>query len=186
VEAAVIAYKFLSRGAIGPFSGFAWPTPAGGAPGPWVDARPAEGIHACGRSDLPYWIDEELWVAELSGDARDGPHQLVASRGRLLGRVEAWPDVARAFAGDCAARLRARVDAVLAASGVPAAAAALLRGYVADGEAAARAGNAAVAAYVAARASAVVAGSAAGFVAERRRQAAWLDRQLGHAGSARA
>jgi hypothetical protein len=182
----VIAYKFLSSGAVGPFSGFRWPTPAGGAPGAWVEADPAEGVHACRRSDLPYWLDEELWVAELSGDVRTADHQLVAERGRLLGRVESWRDVARAFGLDCSARLRARVDAVLAAGAVAPATRALLRGYAEDAEAAARGGNVAVAAYVAARASALLAGSAAGSVAERRRQAAWLDERLGHAVAPRA
>jgi hypothetical protein len=182
----MIAYKFLSRGAVGPFSGFPWPTPAGGAPGSWVEADPAEAIHACGRSDLPYWIDEELWVAELSGDVRTAEHQLVAPRGRLLGRVESWDRIARAFGLDCSTRLRARVDAVLAAGAVAPDTRALLGGYAEDAEAAARGGNVAVAAYVAARASALLAGSAAGFVAERRRQAAWLDQRLGNAAAPRA
>jgi hypothetical protein len=112
-------------------------------------------------------------------------HQLVAERGRLLGRVEACRDVVRAFAADCSARLRARVEAVLAAGGVPAATAAQLRGYVDDAQAAAGGGNAAVVAYVAARASAALAGGPAGFVAERRRQAAWLDQRLGLASAPR-
>jgi hypothetical protein len=180
----VIAYKFLSRGAVGPFSGFRWPTPAGDTPGAWVDAAaeaPARWVHACRSSDLPYWIDEELWVAELAGEVRATEHQLAAPRGRLLRPVEAWRDLARAFADDCASTLRARVDAALAGAGVTAETAEQLRGYAADAEACARGGNGAVAGFVAARASAVLAGDQAGFTAERRRQAAWLERRLGGA-----
>ena len=180
----MIAYKFLSRGAVGPFSGFRWPTPAGGVPGAWVEAAgeiPARGVHACRPEDLPYWIDEELWVAELAGDMHATPHQLVASRGRLLEPIEAWRDLARAFGDDCAATLRARVDDALAGAGVAAETAEQLRGYAADAEACAQGGNAAVAAFVAARAWALLAGGQAGFAAERRRQAAWLEQRLGDA-----
>jgi hypothetical protein len=176
----VIAYKFLARGAVGPFSGFPWPTPSAGAPGAWVDAVGeglAHGVHACRTSDLPFWLEEELWIAELDGEVRATEHQLVASRGRLLEPVVAWRDVARDFGEDCAATLRARVDA--------AAGAALpdvvqrLREYAADAEACARGGNPAAAAYIAARGSAVLEGGPAGSAAERRRQAAWLERRLG-------
>jgi hypothetical protein len=178
----VIAYKFLARGAVGPFSGFPWPTAAGGLPGAWVEAAgdvPAHGVHACRASDLPYWIDEELWLAELEGEVRATDHQLVAPRARLLQRVEAWRDVARELGDECATSLRARVDAALAAASVDSGVAELLRGYVADAEGCAAAGNAAGAAFVAARASAALAGDPGGFAAERRRQAAWLERRLG-------
>jgi hypothetical protein len=184
----VIAYKFLSPGAVGPFSGFRWPTPAGGTPGAWVSAAragSAYGVHACRPSDLPYWIDEELWVAELDGEVREAEHQLVAARGRLLEPVDAWRDLARAFGDDCAATLRAAVDRALAGGGVAPDVAELLGGYAADAEACARGGNPAAAAYVAARAAAVVAGDPGAFAAERRRQAAWLEQRLGiPAGSA--
>ena len=174
----MIAYKFLSRGAIGPFSGFRWATPESGAAGAWIEAGPADGVHACRASDLPYWIDEELWVAELSDDVQVTHHQVVASRGRLLERVEAWDELARAFAADCAATLRARVEAALAPGGVTVEVAALLLGYCGDAEALARGGDAATAAFVAARASAVLAGDPDGFTAERRRQAAWIEQAL--------
>jgi hypothetical protein len=129
--------------------------------------------------DLPYWLDEELWIAELDGEVRATEHQLAAARGRLLAPVRGWRDVAQAFGEDCAAALRARVDGALAAGGLAPEVAALVRGYAGDAEACARGGNAAGAAYVAARAAAVLAGEAGGFEAERRRQAAWLERRLG-------
>jgi hypothetical protein len=175
----VIAYKFLSAGAIGPFSGFTWPTPSGSAPGAWVEARSGVGVHACRPSDLPYWIDEELWITELSDDARVTYHQLEASRGRLLAPAVGWQEFSRAFAVDCAATLRGRVEAALAAGGLPAETAVLLRGYADDAEAWARDGNVAAAAFAAARASAVITGDPAAHDAERRRQAASIEQGLG-------
>lgn len=177
----MIAYKFLSRGAVGPFSGFRWPTPEAGAPGAWVGAAGAApcGIHGCRAADLPYWIDDELWVAELDGGVQESAHQLVAPRGRLLSPVEGWRDVAREFAAECIGALRGRVDAALAAGRAGPEAAGLLRGYVADAEACAASGNVAGAAYVAAHASVALAGDASGFAAERRRQAAWFEERLG-------
>lgn len=175
----MIVYKFLSGGAVGPFSGFRWPTPTSGAPGAWVEAGPGDGVHACRPSDLPYWIDEELWVAELSGAVQVTHHQVVAPRGRLLARVEAWRELARAFAFDCSATLRTRVDAALACGRVTAGTAALLRGYADDAEAWARGGNVAGAAFAATRAAGVLAGDPAAQADERRRQAAWLERGLG-------
>lgn len=183
----MLAYKFLSRGAVGPFSGFRWPTPAAGGPGAWVAAAregPGYGIHACRPSDLPYWIDEELWVAELVGEVQETEHQLVAARGRLVEAVERWPELARAFADDCAARLRARVRGALAAGGVAPDVAEQLRGYAADAEGCAAGGQPAAAAYVAARASGILAGGPAGAAAERLRQAEWLGGRLGAAGGA--
>lgn len=179
----MIAYKFLSSGAVGPFSGFRWPTPVGGAAGAWVEATPADGVHACRPADLPYWIDEELWIAELSGDVRVTHHQVVASRGRLLAKVEAWHELARAFAIDCSATLRARVESTLANGGA-ADVAALLRGYSGDAQAFAQSGNASTAAFVTACASAVLAGDPGGFAAERSRQATWIERALAAAGPA--
>jgi hypothetical protein len=180
----VIVYKFLSCGAVGPFSGFRWPTPAAGAPGAWVAAAregAAYGVHACRASDLPYWMDDELWIAELEGEVRATEHQVVAPRARLVAPVAGWPELARALGDDCAAALRARVDAALAGGGLAPDVAEQLRGYVADAEACARGGNPAAAAYVAARASAVLAGDQAGFTGERRRQAEWLQQRLGSA-----
>jgi hypothetical protein len=158
----VIAYKFLRRGAIGPFSRFAWPT---GSPGAWVEAEPhvcASGIHACEVEDLPYWIDAELWELELDGAVR-AERKLVARRGRLLRRIESWDErSARAFADSCAAAAAKIGAGVLAA----------------DAAAYAASGEAATACFVSARAAETVEGSA-GYERERRRQAAWLREHLG-------
>src|SRR3954464_1733529 len=62
----VIAFKWLARGAIAPFTGFRWPTD-----GPWVSipsgVPEGAGVHACRISQLAYWIGEELWRIELDG-----------------------------------------------------------------------------------------------------------------------
>jgi hypothetical protein len=107
----VLAYKFLRTDAVGPFSGFPWPVPAGDEPGPWVAADRlvmcSTGVHACRVAHLPYWSAEELWVVELDGDIVEGPRKITGHRGRLHRRVEAWTRAsAIAFAEDCAWRVR--------------------------------------------------------------------------------
>ncbi|MGH2820879.1 MAG: hypothetical protein ACRDJ5_09520 [Actinomycetota bacterium] len=54
---------------------------------------------------LPYWMSKELWACELEGSVLEQGHVIMADRGRLLGRVEAWDlDVSRSFAEACATR----------------------------------------------------------------------------------
>lgn len=101
----MVAYKFLSPGAVGLFSGFAWP-----APGEWVDSeRPVEncahGVHALRLEQLLDWVDDELWEVELDGEITEGDGMLVAERGRLVRRLDAWDaDAARSFADACSLR----------------------------------------------------------------------------------
>ncbi len=103
----MIAYKFLREGAVGPFSGVAWP-----APGEWLAAVGGDGacsprVHACRVEDLPEWIDHELWRVELGGDVRVDCGKLVADRGRLVERVAAWnAELMAAYAEACALRAR--------------------------------------------------------------------------------
>jgi hypothetical protein len=204
------AYKYLCAGSVGPFSGRRWPQPAGGEPGPWLDAEAGAGlcrgaVHGCRVADLPWWLQDELWEAELDGPITTGRHKLAAPRARLVRRIGGWDaDVANEFAATCA--WRARDDAVTAAqrAGAAQAAAALrdateLRELQALGESltvpeAARlsvmmAGHGAIraqqgphiastAAYIAAHAAAQLNGPAA-HDAERDRQAAWLRDRLG-------
>ncbi|HEX4363570.1 MAG TPA: hypothetical protein VHZ75_03410 [Solirubrobacteraceae bacterium] len=113
----MIAYKFLRAGQVGPFSGVRWPPP-----GEWLDAKAAAGracvdrVHACRVEDLPDWMDCELWRVELGGDVAVDCSKLVADRGRLIERVDAW-DAPRmtAFAEACALRARDAALTVLAA-----------------------------------------------------------------------
>jgi hypothetical protein len=90
----VRAYKFLTPDGRGLFSRFAWPLPTGG-PGEWVEADVdlcRSGIHACRKADLPYWLTPALYAIEVDGDVTEHPTKVVASRGRLLRRVEEWDD----------------------------------------------------------------------------------------------
>ena len=104
---AVIAYKFLCDGQVGPFSGVRWPSA-----GEWLHAtggsRACEPrVHACRPGDLPEWIDRELWRVELAGDVRVDCGKLVADRGRLVERVSAWDgELMVAYAEACALRAR--------------------------------------------------------------------------------
>ncbi len=115
----MIAFKFLERGAIGRFSGFSWPHPSEDHPGDWVETidevkQCFQGVHAIRTDDLLDWLDDELWEIELDGDIVDVGGMLVAERGRLLRRVDAWDEpTAAAFAADCALRARHRALAAL-------------------------------------------------------------------------
>jgi hypothetical protein len=122
----MIAYKFLSPGAVGLFSRLAWPVPRDARPGDWVVAEgPLEvcrnGVHACGPDDLIEWIDSELWRVELGEPVMESEAGLVASRGRLLSRVEEWDeDAARALTRECVLRARDRAADALERAGRPA------------------------------------------------------------------
>ena len=106
------AYKFLALDAVGRFSEFRWPLPAGREPGVWVEADAEldvcrHGIHACRADQLLDWIDDELWEIELGGELVESDTMLVAQRGRLLRRVDAWDGgAAHEFADVCVWRAR--------------------------------------------------------------------------------
>jgi hypothetical protein len=102
----MVAYKFLAQGAIGPFSAAKWP-PAG----EWLEVDGqlevcVNGVHACSRETLAYWLGEELWAVELDGEIIDEGTVLVAGRGRLVSRIDRWPAVSLRFAEACAERTR--------------------------------------------------------------------------------
>jgi hypothetical protein len=206
----VIAYKFLARGAVGPFTGFAWPAPSAAAPARWVEAPDRQedhGIHACRARDLAFWLDAELWRAELADPVSDGQRQVISPRARLLERIAAWDEAAaRGFAEACLWRardfcaaafrgesavdarpldgattvleLRSAARAVCAARPSGALAPALC-GYLAEAVDFLEAGDPACSAYISAR-SAVVAerGDEDAFGAEREQQGLLLARRL--------
>ena len=92
------AFKFLQRGAVGPFSGFRWPADE------WVSGTEpfavcAGAIHACGIDDLPYWLHEELWRVELGGPVQEHEHKLLRAVRAARRAVTAWDgERARRFA----------------------------------------------------------------------------------------
>lgn len=108
----MMAYKFLALGAVGRFSEFRWPLPAGNELGAWVETDDQldvcrHGIHACKADQLLDWIDDELWEIELGGELVERDAMLVAQRGRLLRRVDAWDGAAaHEFADMCVWRAR--------------------------------------------------------------------------------
>ena len=103
----MIAYKFLSEGAVGFFSRHAWPHPTEDAPGDWVrvegEIQPClSGVHACTPEDLVDWLDDELWEIELEDPVGGFDGKPLARAGRLVRRVESWNDEsARAFVRHC-------------------------------------------------------------------------------------
>jgi hypothetical protein len=178
----MLAWKFLRAGAVGPFSGVAWPTPDGDRPGAWLAGAGGtsvcrRGVHACRPHDLPRWIGEELWAVELRGEVVETPYKVIALEGRLVRRIEGWDAAGAArFAADCTERVRA-----LAAAGDP-----VLAGYVADAERNCLGPRceedpslaAAVAATIGAHAAARAGGDAA-LRRERAAQVAWFRDRLG-------
>jgi hypothetical protein len=197
------AYKFLCAGGVGPFSRYVWPLPRKDRPGAWVIAPSGAGlcrtaVHGCRIADLPWWLQDELWEAELDGPVTSGRHKVMAPRARLLRRIEPWDGAcAQRFADACAWRARDHAVRGLERDGADAAAADLraagdldallgtvkrLRGangsqltVVMAGNAATRAlaGHAVTAAYIAAHVAARVDGEGA-LDAERSWQAEWL------------
>jgi len=103
----MIAFKFLRSDGTGVFTQFPWPLPDGG-PGAWVQAPIVacrSGVHACRASDLPLWLGLELYEIELDGEIIGERTKVVASRGRLTRRIDAWDDEARAaYSRACADR----------------------------------------------------------------------------------
>ena len=103
----MIAYKFLRPDGISVFTAFRWPLPNAG-PGPWVQAAIVpchSGIHACRVEDLPYWVGRVLYEIELDGEVVAEPTKVVAPRGRLLRRIDAWEHELRdAYTRACADR----------------------------------------------------------------------------------
>jgi hypothetical protein len=101
------AYKFLTADGLGVFSRYAWPPPEGG-PGEWVESEVETcraGIHACRTIDLPYWVAPALYEIELDEPVETSAVKVVARRGRLIRRIDAWNVAMReAYGQMCFAR----------------------------------------------------------------------------------
>lgn len=179
-------YGFTSAGGRGACDGADWPPPTASGPGAWTAApapSPLGGrVRALRIGDLPFAIDEALWVVELDGDVRRERRLTSGARGRLIARVAAWDDpCAVDFARDCEARARGR-----AAGGPDGADGELTRGYLDDLHRCVTADlppvtAAGAAGYIGARIAALVAGPGRypeGAAAERTAQARWLAGRL--------
>ncbi|MFL5301528.1 MAG: hypothetical protein ACJ79R_14415 [Anaeromyxobacteraceae bacterium] len=204
----MIAYKFLAAGSLSPFRSFRWPVPVASGAGAWVEApdeRLDHGIHACRLNELAFWLDAELWRAELADPVAEGQHQVVGRRGRLVGRVSAWDEaLARSFGEACIWLSRDRSVGALGVAGAERDAGSLgrvrdlaelhavttelstrgglvaaLAGHVGEAIEFLEAGDAPCAAYICARVAVVAAGGLESeFAAERERQAAILAERL--------
>lgn len=130
-DRAILAYKWLRRGAIDPDEGYDW-----SAGRTWHGARTRSGcVHGVGHAGLPFGVNDELWLVELRDPvgitpcpeqrAHGGPRmfgvperRVIAREGRLVRRVDAWTDrLAREFAAVCARRTRERVGDALVDAG---------------------------------------------------------------------
>jgi hypothetical protein len=203
----VRAYKFLRADRRAPFSGFVWPEDG------WVETDGAldacrNGIHACLPEHLAYWLCPELWEVELDGDLLETELKVVAQRGRLVRRIDAWNDAARNDLGEECVRRTARYAAlelrelgldnqaavlesagtgaelaevaVRIADGVDDGNAADLAAYVGDAFDYSHAGNASGSAFIAAHAAELHSpvGVDDPFAAERTGQGRWLAERL--------
>ncbi|HEX6021820.1 MAG TPA: hypothetical protein VFZ00_07485 [Solirubrobacter sp.] len=159
----MIAYKFLRGDGRAPFTGFQWRL------GEWVDAPIVpcrSGVHACRVTDLPLWVGRDLYEVELAGEIVEERTKVVASRARLLRRIDAWDDATRdAFTRDCADRAHE-----LARAGGLTEWEAVIEPSIPEGPA--------LLSFVAARIAEERDGVAA-YHAERARQVAWLRERLG-------
>ena len=166
----MIGYKFLRADGTSPFSDFRWELPSG-RPGPWVEADVdpcSSGIHACRAADLPYWAGHSLFEIELDGEILELGSKQVASRARLLRRIEVWEEKVRDdYQRMCADRAHA-----LASSATPPLSSwdALVDPFAAQGPG--------PAGFAAARIAEEVNGPDA-YRTERAAQAAWLIERLG-------
>ena len=171
-------FKFLMNGARGPFSGFAWPSPRGSAPGEWVEvdgplALCVRGVHVCRAVDLAHWLHDELWEVETAGERIEGLDCLIVRRARLLRRISSWTD------GGAMRFSQACIEHAATLAGTTADD--TVSRYLEDAKHAANAGYVAVSAHAAALAVAKLGPAAENesvFRRERVWQASWITREL--------
>lgn len=180
----MVGYGFTAADGRAAYDGMTWPLPAAGGPGSWAAApapSPLGGrVRALAVADLPFHLDDAMWVVELDGDVRRELRLSSGARGRLVRRVAGWDGACAAeFALGCEARARAADD-----PGGPDGE--LMRGYLDDLHRCVTTGLPPVAAagaagYIGARIAALAAGPGAyrdGAEAERAAQARWLATRL--------
>jgi hypothetical protein len=174
----MMAYKFLAKGAVGPFSGFRWQLPVGAAPGPWINVEGtlglcSRGVHVCRTVDLAHWLHEELWELETDGDHLEGLDCLVVQRARLVRRIHAWSEGGAPRFADACVRHAAALAGTHAGS--------IVGGFLDDARRAASDGYLAITALCAALAVAKLGGapeSERAYRNERAWQASWIAHEL--------
>lgn len=180
-------YGFTGADGRGIYDGAVWPLPSGAGPGPWTAApvpSPLRGrVRAHRPEDLPYFLDDALWVVELDGDVRREERLLSGDRGRLVARVEAWDEeCADEFARECEVRAIRQAPGITSGGERD-----LMIGYLDDLHRCVGSGlppmtAAGPAGYIGARVAAIAAGPgrySEGAAAERAAQARWLAARLG-------
>jgi len=171
-------YKFLAKGAVGPISGFRWPTPHGAMPGAWIEVEGplslcTNGVHVCAAHDLAHWLNDALWSVDADGEHVEGLDRLIVRRARLARRIDGWNERgAVRFAEAC---IEHATSVTLPTPSD------LVRGYLDDAKEAVRAGYAVVGAFCAALATSKAAAAAHAeqtYRRERAWQASWISREL--------
>ena len=165
----MIAFKFLARGGLGPFSSIEWP-PAG----TWIEVGGplglcSRGVHVCRPRDLAHWLHDELWEVETGGEELEAIDCLVVRRARLLRRIDSWSDGGSTrFAEACVAHAMSLAGSTQEVT---------VRELLSDAQGAARAGYPALSAFTAALVAARLEGESA-YRAERIWQGEWITRHL--------
>jgi hypothetical protein len=174
-------YKVLDEGGRACHGGTgAWALPTDDAPGAWMppipDPVPCErGYHLCRPGDLVSWLGPAFYEAEARGARIDADDKIVVAEARLLRRVARWtPEVARAFATDCAARVLPLFERARPGDDRPRRAILVARDPAASAAARAAAGDAA------GDAAGAAAGDAAGDAARDAERAWQTDRLLAY------
>jgi hypothetical protein len=114
---ALVSLRAGGRSALG---SLVWPAP-GSEGGSWVaagvDGEPRD-VRGFEASQLPWWLDDEIWVVELAGQVQASGRILLAERARLVRRVEGWDAEAQdAFVAACGGRVAELAAAALEREG---------------------------------------------------------------------
>jgi hypothetical protein len=117
-------WKFLNHGRVSPFSGYVWQV------GTWAQADKPQhcysGFHGCRADDLPYWLNDELWLLEFRPPVVEMERKVVAVGARLVRPVDGWTAATRhELAMACTERTVRHAAAELASVGLASGAARL-------------------------------------------------------------
>jgi len=90
-------YKFLTSDNLGEYSGFDYTEylPKRGKPGAWLPKIEeielcARGYHACLKSEIMNWANDNLYIVELRGKKEKDDDKTVAQEMRFIKKVTGW------------------------------------------------------------------------------------------------